>query len=358
MAGLNGRDVTVGFARSNTWGVPASVTKGLNLRSLDGWEGKVNVVVDEGFNQDFVGEGQPGDYSPTSPELTMDLRYDGPSPILLAAAMGSASAPTVVSSVAANSLIAYQHYVYPAADLTHFFTFAADFGGVGRSNFVAEIPTAKVRGFSVRVGENGKMQLALQTIGSKTNYTSTTNTSSTLAIVTSAALGNRVFRAAGTFYCNAQAAGSVVAAVNVMQVREVTFGASRPLADGDYIFGQDYIIEADDDGFAEFPVELTFPRMTSANANSLVRMYPAGTKLKASLQFYGNNINSVTPYSFSLNWPALEILEYAHGVTGHGQVRPSAKCAARMADAAPTGMSGTWPVYGNVINMNSANLLA
>lgn len=356
MAGLNGREVNVAFARSNTWGTAVAVAKQLNLRSLDNFDAKPGIVTDESFNQDFVGEGQVGDYAPTTPELTMDLRYDGAAPTWLAAACGSASTPAVVSSVAADSLVAYQHVVTLAADLSHFFTLASDFGGAA-SHYVQEIPTAKPKGFSVRVGDNGKMQITVPLVGAKTVYNSATNTNSVVAAATADPLGNRVFRKQGTFRMKVQGTAGPAAA-NAQNAREINFGTERPLADADYVFGQDYIIDPDDDGFALFPIEVIFPRMTSQNANSLVVCWPAGTHLQADLDFLGAYINSTTQYEFKVEWPAIQVTEWMAPVTGHGQVRPTLRGQARLAASAATSMGFSQPIRLTFVNMNSANLLA
>lgn len=356
MAGLNGREVNVAFARSNTWGTAAAVAKGLNLRTLENFDAKPGIVTDESFNQDFVGEGQVGDYAPTTPELSMDLRYDGAAPIFVAAACGSASAPTSIGGVAADSLVAYQHVITLAADLSHFFTLAADFGGAA-SHYVQEIPTAKPRGFSVRVGDNGKMQITVPMVGAKTHYASATNTNSVVAAAVADPLGNRVFRKQGTFRLKVQGAAGLAAA-NAQNAREINFGTERPLADADFVFGQDYIIDPDDDGFALFPIEVIFPRMTSANANSLVICWPAGTHLQADLDFLGAYINSTNQYEFKVEWPAIQVTEWMAPVTGHGQVRPTMRGQGRLATSGATSMGITQPFRITFTNMNSANLLA
>lgn len=359
MAGLNGRDVKVAFAKSSTWGVPASVTKQLNIRALDGWDAKPQLVTDDGFNQNFVGEGEVGDYQPTSPELAMDLRYDGNGPILLAAAMGSAANASVVSSVAASSLVAYEHVLTLATDLTKYFTFAADVGGSGAigTQYVLEVPTAKPVGFTITVGDNGKMQIAYPLVGAKTNYDSTTNVNSTVGAAATDPLSNRVFRRHGVFRMNLQS-GNTLAAANAQDVREVNITYKRPVADGDYVFGQNYIVEPDDDGFAEFTAELVFPRMTTPNTNSLVAIWPAGTKLKMDLTFSGNYINSTTKYGLLIQAPAMEILEWTTPISGHNLLRPTARAALRMATSSPSGMAFVNPMRIVVTNMNSANLLA
>lgn len=358
MAGVNGRDVRVAFARTNTWGTPASVTKQINLKSLEGFDAKPGIVTDESFTQGFIGQGEVGDYAPSTPELQLDLRYDGSGPIFIAAACGSSSAPSVVSSVAANSLIAYQHDLTQAGDLTKFFTFAADVGGAaGNTYYVLELPSAKPKGFTISVGDNGKMQLAVPLVANKAVYTSAVNTNSTVGGATVDPLANRVFRRQGTFRFNLQSAGSL-AAGDAQQAREVTLTVNRPLAEDGYVFGSDAIIEALDDGFAEFTIDATFPLMTSANANSLLVAWPAGTHLKGDLDFLGNYINSTSRYEMKIEMPAIQVTEWSAAVTGHQQIRPVLKGALRQATTAPTGMAFTTPLKITIVNMNSANLLA
>lgn len=358
MAGVNGRDVRVAFATAATWGTAASVTKQINLKSLEGFDAKPGIVTDESFNQNFIGQGEVGDYAPSTPELQMDLRYDGAGPVLIAAACGSASAPAVVSSVAATSLVAYQHIITQAGDLTKFFTFAADVGGAaGGTYYVLELPSAKPKGFTISVGDNGKMQLAVPLVANKAVYNSATNVNSTIGGAAADPLANRVFRRQGAYRMNLQSAGSLVVG-DAALVREATVTVTRPLSEDGYVFGQDAITEALDDGFAEFMVDLTFPQMTSANANSLLVAWPAGTHLKADMDFLGNYINSTSRYEMKFEMPAIQITEWSAAVTGHQQIRPVAKGAMRQATAAPTGMAFTTPLRIVVVNMNSANLLA
>jgi hypothetical protein len=358
MAGLNGRDVRVAFARATAWGTATSVTKQINLKSIDGFHAKPGIVTDESFNQNFLGTGEMGDYAPSTPELQMDLRYDGTGPLLVAAAMGSAAAPVVVSSVAATSLVAYSHVLTLATDLTKFYTFAVDMGGPGAgTNFVLELPSAKPTGYSIQVGDNGKKQLAVPVVASKAIYNSAINTNSTVGAATADPLANRVFRKQGVFRMNLQSAGSLVAG-DAQNVKEVVITAARPVAQDDHVFGQDYIIEPDDDGWADYEVSMTFPRMTSANANSLVIAWPAGTPLKADFTFTGNYINSTTQYGMLFQFPALQITEWDAPLTGHQQIRPVAKAKAYLAASSPLGMAFVQPVRVTITNMNSANLLA
>jgi hypothetical protein len=170
------------------------------------------------------------------------------------------------------------------------------------------------------------------------------------------ALSNRVFRKQGTFRMNLQSGASLVAA-NAIDVRAVNVTYQRPLAE-DHIFGQDYVIEPDDDGWTEATAELVFPRMNTANSNSLVVMFPAGTHLKADFVFLGNYINSTTRYTFGMYFPSMQITDWAAPVTGHNLVRPTATVALRKASANPVNFGDSKPIGLEIINMNSATLVA
>ena len=67
--GVTGREVKSAWARSNTWGTPASVTRQVLLQSTEGWEDKPQYVEDPAFNQDFIAEAEVGDLEPPTPGI-------------------------------------------------------------------------------------------------------------------------------------------------------------------------------------------------------------------------------------------------------------------------------------------------
>lgn len=353
MAGITGRRVTAAYARSNTWGTPASVTRQILLSSTEGLDQQIGMVEDDSFNQSWQAPGEAGDYLPIQQEIPMTLRYENVD-TWLAAACGSAAAPTVVSSQAANSLVAYSHTVTLATELTQFFTLAVDF-----AQYVLEVPTFKIRGFSIRVGENGRMMVNFPISGAKAVYDSAVNTNSTVAGAAVASIGNRVFRKFARVRYNATDASTLGATDTATVLREFSIGALRPMADQDVVCNQDYIIEPDDDGFAEFPVEFTFARMNTISANSLARALASIPTYKLEILFTGAYINSTTQRSLKIEAPAMQLASYRAPVTGQGQVRPIAAFKLRSTTTAPQGMTGlTAPLRMTIINANSANLLA
>jgi hypothetical protein len=348
-----GAEVKVGYAFATTWGTAASVTKQLLMSANDGMEdGVPQLVVDEGINQDFRMEDEAGDRKAASFDLTTRARYEA-TDALFAAACGSAATPAVVSSAGASSLVAYRHVVTLAKALTHMITFAVDM-----KNYVVEVPTARVKGFTLKVGDNGVMDVTFPMVGAYTNYTSSININSTIGGAAAPQAGTRLFRKNGTLRMNAQSAGSLVAGDAFSAIlREMTFTYTRSLVDDDTVFSQDYIISPDDNDFPDLTLDLKFARMSSACANSLAIGLQAVTAFKADLDFLGTYINSTTRREWKMEMPCLQLVSYKAPFSGHQQVRPEASLALRQASAAPTGMAGiTNPFQLTIVNANSAQL--
>lgn len=351
MPGVTGREANAAFARSNTWGTPASVTRQIPIKSAEGLDSKVNLVDDEAFNQDYLTDAEVGDHSPTAPSLGGQLRYEGWTD-WLAAPIGSPATTSVSSQGAATSLVAHQHVVVLSPENWPFFTLAVD-----NSQYVTEVPTLKIRGFMIRVGANGVMEVEFQTVGNKSNLgTSTVNINSTVAGAVVNSLGNRVFRKQGTFRMNVQGAGALAAANANSLVKEISFGITRPLADDDHVLGNDSIAEPDDNGFAEFPLELTFARMNTVSANSLARALGSGTSFKADLDFLGNFINSTTQREMKFEWPNLQLYTFEAQPAGHGQVKPKATFKGKLAASSPAGMAFVNPFRMVLTNLDSTAL--
>src|SRR5687767_12887611 len=96
--GVTGRQIKAAFARSNSWGQAASVTRQIYLQSTQGLDGAVGMVDDESFNQTFLLAGEVGDHEPRITDLEMQARFETMDS-WIAGAMGSAAAPSVVSSI-------------------------------------------------------------------------------------------------------------------------------------------------------------------------------------------------------------------------------------------------------------------
>lgn len=350
--GVTGRSAAVAWAQATTWGTAASVTKQILIMGTEGWDAQPMIVDDESFNQNFIGEGEVGDHAPVTPDIQAQLRYEQLDS-WLAMACGSCAAPVVVSSQAANSLVASTHVITLAKELTQFMTIAAD-----TTRYVKELPSLKLRGFTLSIGDGGRMMVTFPTVGAKAVYDSTVNSNSTVWGATATTLGNRVFRKNGRIRMNPTIAGGLGTSDIASLVREFTFTYARPLAQDDHVVGLDYIIEADDDGFAEMSLDCTYARMNTPSANSMAVAFGAGRMWKSDILFTGPYINSSTQRSLLIEMPGLQLHAFRAPITGNNQVRPQVTFRLKSVVTAPTGMSTlTAPFRLTLVNANSTPLL-
>jgi hypothetical protein len=356
MPGVTGRQVVSAFAKSNTWAVPATVTQQVLIMNTEGFDNMPMYDTDEAFTQDYLGQGEVSDDQPITPTLAMTMRFEQGVPTFIAAAMGSAAAPSVVSSQAATSLVAYSHVITMADELVHFYTFANKFGS--GPNYVQELRTAKPTGFSIRVGNNGRMEITFPFVGDKTVYTpDALNTGAMVDAATISTPGNRAFRRNVRLRMNVQSGGALGSTDEVTVAREFALDVTMPVA-RDHVLNQSYIYDPDDDGWWDGNLEVTYARMNTNSANSLVRATNDGIAFKADLFFQGTNINSTTRRSMLFEMPMVEPQEYRSVVSGHNLLRPVVRYKLKKAGAAPTGMSGlTRPLRITIINGQSTNLI-
>lgn len=353
MPGVTGREVKSAWARSSTWGTAASVTRQILIASTEGFDDKPQLVEDDAFNQDFIAEAEVGDFTPPTPGVRAQLRYEQLDS-WIAGSCGSVAAPVVVSSQAANSLVAYRHTITLAPELAHFFTIAVD-----TTQYVKELTTTKFRGFTITVGDGGRLMIEFPAVANRCKYDSAVNTNSTVGGAAAATIGNRVFRKQGTWRMNLASGGALGASDVISTLKDFTLTYARPLAQDDHVVGSGEIIEPDDDGALEITLQLNYPRMNTVTANSLALAYGLGTSFKADLSFLGPYVNSTTQRQLLFEFPALQVIEFTAPIVGHNQARPAVTFKARRAAAAPTGMSGiTAPQKITIVNTNSANLLA
>lgn len=351
MAGITGRSVKAAFAKfaTNSWGVAASVTKGIYFNSTGGMRLQPARVNDEAFGQAFLGDGDLGDV--TAPNLTWTTRsrYDDHSYILDALAMGSPNAVTLSNS-ASGQTPSWQHVIDLATSIDGLgATFAFD-----KSLFVDELTSAKVWGFSEAPGAGGVIDKSYRVIGSKPTNISSVNINSTVAGANFPSLANRVFRNQGTFRMNLQG-GSSLAGTDAVTVESVELTFERP-QDAPHVYGQDYVTEPADNGFPVVQVKVRYPRMTTTSASSLyAALRTAGVKWKADLTFLGSYINSTDQYKRLYQFPQLELDETnGFDVTGATQVKPEATFTAKLAATSPSGMALVNPFRLTMIHTNSA----
>ncbi len=351
--GVTGRQATMAFGvyGANSWGVATSVTRRVYFESDAGLTSRPMYVDDQSFGQTFMGPADVGDFEPVAFTGSGQLYYDHWDMMLMACAMGSPAVTAVSSQGASNSLVAYQH-VYDLAPTTQGrgVTIASD-----KVQYVEEVRSAKVTGFSFGYGNGGVLTKSFSFIGDKSNNTSAINTRS--SVTTSAvapALTNRVFRQQGQIRMNLQAGSSLGSGDVLADVTGMSFTFQRP-HDTAMVTGQNYTAEPLDNGWPAVEVTLNFRQATTISTNSFYALVQAGTPLKADCTYTGASINSATARMVKLEFPHLEPqgpLNFT--IQGASQSQPSIRFVGKLASAAPSGMSGvTNPVRVTLNTVNS-----
>ncbi len=355
MAGVSGRELIAAYSQTNTWRQPATVTTQIMIGSTEGLDDMPQVVDDESFNQVFLGSGEIADRNPITQEITMQARFEQMDK-WFAGACGSVAAPVVVSSQAANSLVAAQHVITLAPEIGDMFSLAIMMGQP--EQYILEVPSFKIRGFNMRVGENGRIQVSFPIVGNRATYDSTVNINSAVASAVQAQLGNRMFRRFTRVRLNRDSAGALGATDEVNDLKDWEWNYERPMAQ-DFVANADTIYEPDDDGTLTSTLRMNFARMNTRTANSLALAFAVGNRFKGDMRTLGPFINSTTQREILFEMPNLEVREFAAPGAGHGQLRPSVLFGMKLASAAPTGMSGlTNPFRITLTNGNSVVLLA
>lgn len=335
MPGVTGREVAMAFAKfgTNSWGVAASVTKGMYFSSDGGIKHQPNIIVDDAFGQRFIKQSDVGNIQAPAPNLGARLRFDDYSYIWEGLAMGSPAAVTIATS-ASGQVTSWRHV----------FDLAANIDGLGltvamdKQRYVEELTSAKVHGWDLENGEGGLMQQTYHLTGSKVTNISSTNINSTVAGATFPGLANRVLMRHGVLRMNLHSGGSLVA-TDAVKAESIKFTFNRP-QDAPFVYGQDFVDEPADNGFPTFQLEVTYPRMTTTSANSLFAGLSNATNWKADWTFTGQMINSTDAYTLLYQFPLIQVTDFQTPVAGATQVKPKAVFNLRLADAAPTGMSG------------------
>lgn len=350
MSGQTGRSMRMAFAKfgTNSWGVAASVTNGVYFESDAGMQFKPGQVTDNAFGQAFLGPADPGLITAPTLKLVGRDRYEDYQYILEALAMGSPTAPAIATSAAGQT-----------TSWTHQFDLADNIDGLGATfaidkvQYVDELTSAKINGFELTQGSAGEMNQTFSVIGSKPTNISSVNVTATVAGATYPALSGRIVQQQGVFRMNVASTGALGAS-HVIQAESIKLTFDRP-QDAPHVYGQDYIAEPADNGWPTVMVEITYPRMNTASANSLYAGLRSSTNFKADWTFLGSYINSTDQYKKLYQFPNLQLLEdgFLAQTAGANQVKPVAKFAARLAATSPTGMGFVRPFRLTRVMTNS-----
>lgn len=348
MSGETGRSFRFAFAKCNTWATPASVTMGVYFNSDAGMQLKVGQVTDDAFGQAFLSAADPGLIEAPVLSLAGRDRYEDYQYVLEALAMGSPTAPTIVTSTG-TGVTSWQH-IFDMADAID--GLAATFA-IDKQLYVDELTSAKVNGFSVTQGSVGEMVQTFNVVGSRPTNLSSVNVAATVAGAVYPALTNRIVQQQGVFRMNL-ASGGALGGTNIVAAESIKLTFTRT-EDSPHIYGQNYIAEPADQGFPVIQIEATYPRMNTVSANSLYTALQSSTGFKADWTFTGPMINSVDAWSKKYQFPYLQLDSdgFKADTVGANQVKPMVKFQARLAATSPTGMAFVRPMRITRVMTNS-----
>lgn len=356
MAGVTGREMkAVAFAKcgTNSWNVPASVTKGARFLSDGGMKHAPTFVEDRSFGETFLGPSEAGDLQPPDLSFQGQARYEDHHYILEALAMGSPAA-VAISTSASGQTTSWKHVIDPAPSIDGLCaTFAMD-----RKLFVDELTSGKVYGFGETYGDAGIVLQTFKVLGSQVTDISSVNINSTVHGASFPSLGGKIYRKQGVFRINAQGGGALGASDAITFTGGMEFTFERP-QDRSYGMGSDAILEPADNEFPDITLNVQFERMNTVTANSFRAAFRAGTTYKIDCAYSGSYINSTDRYQKLYQFPYAELQDFETPTAGAGQVKPRAVFRLKKPSAAPTGMSGvTGPFRITRIMVNSVHAFA
>lgn len=355
--GVNARQTKLGIniGTAASWGVGAAVATAVGagdghyVRDDLGIQLKIMQSEDQSAGQNFIGAVEASNIEAIQASIPTWLHYgDGWMNVLWALALGTGG--TAPSQVGTSTV--YTNTFEIATNKTgRYATIVRD-----KVQYISEVPGAKVTGFELRTGENGRFEIDFTFIGDTEKTGSTINTATQISALTFPTLGQRAFFDDLTFYLNT-AGGGALGTTDIYKVTSVRVKFSQPL-DVKHVGGVTTIVEPEESGFPEVEIEVTFPRF-DATSDDFFAGHRDLTKYKAALNFAGPAITTATSYTMQWMFPYMYVKEFSAPVPGGaGQSTPRAVFRALATTTAPTGFTGTTPIRIVTTGISSANPFA
>ncbi|HEY3276399.1 MAG TPA: phage tail tube protein [Syntrophorhabdaceae bacterium] len=349
--GVSGVEIRTAVRKASAWNsaVACGASDGILIRPSS-IKREAAVEVDDSMGSAFSRDGVPGPIK-VGGDLLLYLRYDSLD-VILAQVMGIAGIPVRQGSTAAY---AYTYKFAPETD-GKFVSFVKHM-----KNYVEEIPSLKLSGFTLK-GEVGKsLELTISTIGVNALFDSAVNTLASFETVTFPEVANRVKFSEGLFRMNAQS-GASLAPGDRIYPSAFELSVQRKLK-GEYtgqyrhVSGpniQDLVDEPTNDGPPEIGLTLSFPRHTGTTNLAILG---GDTRQKMDIQFTGGLIAGSYYRTFGLQFPHLQ-LKKVDIADAEGSIREPLEFIVHGAASAPPGMAGiTDPLWITGINQRPTDPL-
>jgi hypothetical protein len=277
-------------------------------------------------------------------DISMYLRYDG-CDLPLVLAMGIAGVPAQLGMGPA-----YAYTYRPAADIDgQFATFVEHM-----KNYIMEIPSLKITGFTLKGATGKALTLALRIMGINRVHDSVINTMASFGNVTYVETANRVRYSQGVFRMNA-ASGAPLASDDRIFPSSFEFSFHRRLK-GEYTGGypftsadhtQDLIDEPTNNGPPAISLKLGFPRHTSA---TYLTILGGDVRQKMDITFTGTPIGEGYNRTLALRFPHLQLIN-DDPADEEGVIKEPLEFRVLAPETPPPGMKGiTDPFQINGVN--------
>lgn len=369
MTAKAGRLIKVGFKKNpNAWHTP--VACGANDRLFLAAENLTGSHTVENLIDTPLGDIHPKDSQSGRVALagSLDgwLRYDGNSPKLLAAVIGNDANTIITAGPEWLHTMVWQNTVKSI-----FWTLCNPIN----SDFVLEVPSVKVTGFTLSAAKGERVAISAPTIGDILNTNTDTtingvsgspvNTVTTGATITDSAEDERTVSVAnGAATLNLSVFGSSFgASLGPIRVTDFNLTVTRTVTP-DYVINDttDGVDEPEADDYDVAQLSVTFSR-TDADSQALLEAYPTHTKFFGKLDLVGAITTGGTlPFKYEIEFRHMMQVTDAVTTPGPGKT-PQAVTFDLLADITTThtglragNPEGPLAIY--LTNLNTADLLA
>lgn len=356
--GVSARESKVGIniGTSGSWSLGEATATAVGagdghyLRDDPAIQGRSQVAKENAATQEFIGHMQVSNREAINSMLPMFLHYhDAWQNVLWALALGTGgTAPTQIGVTTA-----YTNTFEPLNKrATLYATIVRD-----KVEHISEVPGAVFRGFELRVGEQGRMEIDWLFLGNDEKVDSAINTATQITALTFPTRGRRFFFKDCVARLNSQS-GAGLAAGDAMKFTALTLRVEQML-DTKHVGGQTTIVQPLDQEFWACTLTLTFARYDTTS-KAFFAIHKNGDMYKGDLTFTGPAIGATgANWTLLLQFPNLGVSEYAAPLPGAQQSEPRIVLEGYSTTAAPTGMTGvTKPIRVTTTGISSTNPFA
>lgn len=349
MPAKSGVDILAGVKVASTWAtaVACGATNKLVAEISDAANESELVSRQLGSGNAMITSATKANTQPTV-SLTMDMGFRNNADVILAQFFGTAAAPTQQTVGQGD----YLHSILFNTSLNAKYLTIARESSVGT---VIEYPTCATRSVTLRTTQiPGYMELAAELVANKIELSSSTNTSATLANVTTTDTTLATASFADDFWIDTQASVALTSA-DQLNITSYELTLTRPQVLPNEIKGSAGNGAPIADGLFEGTLTVTLAQLAD---HTWLTAWNTETVYKSKLQVESTQIGTGLNRQYNIYLPGMVLIQKPEIPLSNPGANP-VTLTFKLVKAAsnPTGMSSTYP-YVEVINTLATSLLA